>query len=174
VPETLEEKEQLLGMEFIKWLTNALASGQIMINKAPLLSVPGGLLMSVEAFRMFVVEHPEYTNVAAVQNAFLSLNLHRLGTDGSPISRFEQTNAQHMQTGILVSNYAVALPEKMQIQHPQTAEITSISATELIHLNQNQQQKNAVTTALKYLSAAGVWQLATEIKENQLRNTSRG
>lgn len=169
--ETLEEKEFLLGIEFIKWLTNKLASGQIIINKSPLLSVPGGLLMSVEAFRMFIVEHPEYTNVQAVQNAFFSLNLHRLGTDGSPISHFEQTNAEPMQTGILINNYAVVLPEKMQIQHLHTGEISSLSATELIHQNQFNQQKNSLNNAMAYLSAAGVWQLTTEIKDNLQRNT---
>lgn len=172
-PESPEEKELLLGLEFLKWLSNQLDSGKIMINKAPLLSVPGGLLMSVEAFRAFVVEHPEYTNVQAVQNAFLSLKLHQMGTDGSPISRYEQNNAQNMQSGIFITNYAVILPEKMQIQQAQTKEISSITATELIHLNQTNQQKNALTKALTYLSAAGVWQMATEIKDNLLRNSHR-
>lgn len=36
-PETLLEKEQAVGMEFIQWMIKALDSGKIMINKAPYL-----------------------------------------------------------------------------------------------------------------------------------------
>lgn len=169
-PESLEEKEFLLGIEFVQWLYQQLESGKIMVNKAPLLSVPGGLLMSVEAFRSFVLENPQHSSIQAVQNAFLSLNLHRPGTDGSPFSRFEENDAKNMQSGILISHYAVILPETMKMQQTQSKEITSISATELIHANQ---QKNTLVQALAYLTAAGIWQTASEKKESLSRNHQR-
>jgi integrating conjugative element relaxase (TIGR03760 family) len=91
-PETLLEKEQAMGMEFIQWMIQALDGGRIMINKAPLFMVPGGLLMCPEMFQLFVREHPEYKNWQAVQNGFLSLGLHQRAADGGALHRFENKN----------------------------------------------------------------------------------
>ena len=163
VPESILEKERLLGVEFIKWLTIQLQSGQIMINKAPLLMVPGGLLMSTEIYKWFVREHPEYKNWQAAQKAFLSLGLHSLGTDGSATSRFEQTNTQQMHSGNVFAKYAIVLPETMQYVHLKTGEVSSISAIELVHQAQfnhdfSHLERNAHSSLLNQLSVAGHWQ----------------
>ncbi len=73
VPESITEKEQAIGVEFIQWLIKSLDEGRIMVNKAPLFMVPGGMLMCPEMFQLFVREHPEYKNWQAIQNGFLSL-----------------------------------------------------------------------------------------------------
>jgi integrating conjugative element relaxase (TIGR03760 family) len=162
-PESITEKERILGVEFIKWLTNQLANGKILINKAPLLMVPGGLLMSVEAYQMFVREHPEFKNWQAVQKAFLSLGLHKVGADGKAISRFEQTNNHQMQSGVLISDYAVVLPESVKVYNMNTGEISSVSATELVHMEQvnhhlfHQQGVGKIAGALLHLSSSGTW-----------------
>ncbi len=181
VPESVAEKEQLLGIEFIKWLTQQLQSGQIMINKAPLFMVPGGMLMSVDIFKWFVREHPEYKNWQAAQKAFLSLGLHSVGADGSPISRYEQTNTQQMHSGVVFAEYAMVLPEQLQIHNIHTGEVSSISATELVHVAQfnhhyfNRQEHGSTPRALDHLSASGEWQPA-EGKQVVLQsgNKSRG
>lgn len=172
VPEVTAEKERMLGMEFIKWMRDQLATGAIMVNKSPLLIVPGGMLMSTEIFKLFVREHPEFKNWQAlqVQNAFLSLGLHNLGVDGTAISRFEQVNNQQMQSGIVFadSKYGIALPDEMKIHNINTGEVSSISALELIHMakfNQHyfhRQEPGYATTILNHLSTSGEWQPPAE------------
>ena len=159
-PETLLEKEQMAGLEFIQWMTKALGEGRILINKAPLLSVPGGLLMCAEMFQLFVREHPEYKNWQAVQNGFLSLGLHQRGADGNAISRYEHASGKEMQQGIVFEKYAIALPESVKVQHL-SGKVESMSAMELTSRAQNysnlvQHNPNAGSTLHK-LNAAGQW-----------------
>ncbi|MCW8409160.1 helicase/relaxase domain-containing protein [Legionella sp. PATHC035] len=160
-PETLLEKEQTVGMEFIQWMIKALDSGRIMVNKAPLFMVPGGMLMCAEMFQLFVREHPEYKNWQAVQNGFLSLGLHHRAADGGVLSRFETKN--QMETGVVFSKYALALPQSVKVVQMSTGKVESMSATELIHKAQfgsqfTQQQSTGLTQSLQKLDAAGKWQ----------------
>lgn len=175
VPETIAEKEQAMGVEFIQWLTKSLAEGRIMINKAPLFMVPGGLLMSQEMFQLFVREHPEYKNWQAVQNGFLSLGLHSRGVAGNAMSRFEQSHTQQMQSGIVFSEYAIALPSIVEVHQLNTGKIESMSATELVYkaqfTSQFTQQQNALVVApLQKLAASGQWQAV----ENELSSLTPG
>ncbi|KTC64635.1 putative helicase/relaxase (plasmid) [Legionella adelaidensis] len=161
-PENLIDKEKAIGIEFIQWLTKSLEDGQIMINKAPLLMVPGGLLISPEIYKYFVREHPEYKNWQAIQNGFLSLKLHSVATDGTVEARFEQTATQQMHTGVVFSNYAIALPETMKIHNVNTGKISTISATELIHSAQHnnnfRQPASPTSSQLAHLNAHGKWE----------------
>ena len=171
-PESLLEKEQAVGMEFIQWMIKALDEGRIMVNKAPLFMVPGGMLICPEMFQLFVREHPEYKNWQAVQNGFLSLNLHSRAPDGGVMSRFEQAKGQQMQTGIVFSKYAFALPEAVKVQMSE-GKVESMSATELIHKAQfnsqfTQQQNVGLVSSLQKLNAAGKW-LLVESGGNALR-----
>ncbi|MFA5960787.1 MAG: TraI domain-containing protein [Tatlockia sp.] len=84
---TIAEIDQQNGIAFAQWLINAYETGKIEINKAPLLMVPGGLVMSDAMFQLFVRERPEYKNWQAIQKGFLTLGIHRLGPDGLLISR---------------------------------------------------------------------------------------
>jgi integrating conjugative element relaxase (TIGR03760 family) len=163
VPETVAEKEQAIGVEFIQWMIKALDEGRIMINKAPLLMVPAGMVMCQEMFQLFVRHHPEYKNWQAAQNGFLSLGLHRRNADGSNISRFEQVNNQQMYSGVVFSEYAVALPDSVEVVQINTGKVEKMSAIELIHKAQfsshfTQQQNASVVTTLQKLSATGAWQ----------------
>ncbi len=160
-PETLLEKEQAVGMEFIQWMIKALDEGRIMINKAPLFMVPGGMLMCAEMFQLFVREHPEYKNWQAAQNGFLSLGLHNRAADGGVLSRFETKN--QMETGVVFSKYALALPESVKVVQMSTGKVESMSATELIHKAQfssqfTQQQSTGLVNSLQKLDATGKWQ----------------
>ena len=171
VPEAHSGKEQATGIEFIQWLMNSLASGSIMVNKAPLMMVPGGLLMCPELFQLFVREHPEYKNWQAVQKAVVSLGLHRVAADGSLTSRFEQTQKQQMHTGIVLANYAVALPMSVTVHNLNTGKLQSMSATEFIHSAQDNphfaRQNHASVAALQNVAASGQW-LAVE---NEIRTS---
>lgn len=159
VPETLAEKEQAIGAEFIQWMIKSLESGLIMINKAPLWCVPGGFIMCAEMFQLFVREHPEYKNWQAIQKAFASLGLHRRAPDGSLLSRFEQTQNQQMHSGIVFADYAAALPESFSVCNLNTGKVETMSAIEFIHQSQENNhfvQRNAVhVEPLQQLTAAG-------------------
>ncbi|HAU0888638.1 TPA: helicase [Legionella pneumophila] len=163
VPESITEKEQAIGVEFIQWLIKSLDEGRIMVNKAPLFMVPGGMLMCPEMFQLFVREHPEYKNWQAIQNGFLSLGLHGRDAGGNVTSRFEQAHTQQMYTGVVFAGYGVALPNSVQVHHLNTGKIESMSALELIHKSQYTsqftQQSSAIAIApLQRLAANGQWQ----------------
>lgn len=131
---SIAEIEQHSGMEFNQWLIKSIESGRIMINKAPLLMVPGGMIMCDEIYQLFVREHPEYKNWQAVQKGFLSLKkLHRLGPDGGIYSRFEQANNQQMVTGVVYSNYAVGLPAQVKVYDFRTGKVNNQSTIDLIY-----------------------------------------
>jgi integrating conjugative element relaxase (TIGR03760 family) len=158
--DSLIAKEQAVGVEFIKWLSKSLEEGQVMINKAPLFMVPGGMLMSQEMFQLFVRENPEYKNWQAIQQGFLSLGLH---TQSNELSRFEQANNQQMHTGIVFSEFAVALPENIEVHQISTGKIETVSAMELIHRSQypsqfTRQNSALVIPPLQKLTSSGAWQ----------------
>lgn len=177
-PENLADKEKAVGIEFIQWLTQSLESGQIMINKAPLLMVPGGLLISPEIYKFFIREHPEYKNWQAIQNGFLSLGLHSVATDGSVESRFEQAGTQQMHSGVVFSNFAIALPNQMKIHNVNTGKVSTISATELIHYSQYntnfRQQSNSNPSDLAHLNSKGKWEQLGAENTLRLGSTNSG
>ncbi|MGQ3892607.1 TraI domain-containing protein [Legionella sp. CNM-4043-24] len=161
--ESVNDIEQQIGAEFIQWMNSQLASGALVINKAPLLMVPGGMLLTSDLFKLFAAEHPELSNWQAVRNAFLSLGLHKSGPDGDVTSRFEQTSNQQMHTGIVFSGYAVALPAQMQVHNMHTGRQIAMSGTDVIHMAQfnnyfTRQQQVQAATALQAINAAGQWQ----------------
>lgn len=159
-PETLLEKEQNAGLDFIQWMIKSLDEGLIMINKAPLFMVPGGMLMCQEMFQLFVREHPEYKNWQAVKNGFLALGLHQRGADGNATVHFEQMQNQQMQSGIVFSKYAIALPATVKVQQL-SGKLESMSAMELTHRAsshiQLMQANTAAASSLQKLNAAGQW-----------------
>lgn len=174
VPESVVEKDQLVGVQFIQWMIKALGEGIIMVNKAPLMMVPGGLLMCAEMFQLFVRGHPEYKNWQAIQKGFLSLGLHRRAANGSLNSRFEQAQSHEMHTGIILADYAVALPDLVTVNHLKTGKKELISAVELIHHSKENdqfiQQDRSLAEPLKKLAASGQWQN----KEHDVPTSSLG
>lgn len=170
-PETLLEKEQHAGLDFIQWMIKSLDEGRIMINKAPLFMVPGGMLMCQEMFQLFVREHPEYKNWQAVQNGFLALGLHSCGADGSATVRFEQMQNQQMQSGVVFSKYAIALPASVKVQHL-SGRVELMSAMELTNRasshTQLSQSHTAAVSSLQKLNAAGQW-LVVDNSSNAIR-----
>ncbi|MFC3908347.1 conjugal transfer nickase/helicase domain-containing protein [Legionella dresdenensis] len=161
-PEAVRELEQHIGVEFIHWLTNALESGLIMVNKAPLLMVPGGLLMLPDMFKLFVRSHPEYKNWQAVQSGFLSLRLHSLSADGDIHSSFEQNNNQRVVKGIVVRHYGVVLPNQVQVHNINTGQTETASAVEVIqqapYNNHFTRQQHMTPVPLLAINQAGIWQ----------------
>ena len=164
--DAVSQFEQQTGIEFIQWVKSSLASGALMINKPPLFVVPGGLLMSVDIFKLFVRENPQYKNWQVVQKGFISLGLHENAVDGSLISKFEQHKNQHLITGItLGANSAVVLPAEAKMQQLGSGEIRTYSAPEMLNQMRYEQhfqpsaQQIAAIAPLQTLSANGQWDL---------------
>lgn len=159
--EQLADREILTGVEFIKWLMQSLESGKLMVNKAPLFMVPGGMLMSADMFKLFVREHPEFKNWQAVQNGFLAIGVHELGPEGAVSSRFEQQSNQQIVSGVVMNKYGIALPEQVHVQNIHTGKVTSQSALSLIHsregANFSQQKSSVASSPLQQLNAKGQW-----------------
>lgn len=174
-PESLADKSQAVGVEFLNWLTDALSNGKVIVNKAPLFMVPGGMLMSQEMFQLFVKEHPEYKNWQAIQSGFLSLGLHAGDVD----ARFEQSPNNQVRSGVVFSEYAIALSDTVNVHDVGTGTINSMSAMELINKAQTPshftQQQNAITpTSLQKLDASGQWKNAEKTAPSSGPGARRG
>lgn len=146
-PESIKDLEQFVGMEFIQWLQKGLAEAAIMVNKPPLLAVPGGLLMSVDIFKLFARENPEFKNWQSVQNAFLALDFGKVTAEGE----------------VLLTKYEAALPATVQVYNLTNGKRSPMSALELIHQLTNNfllKQKNLSTdiSSIPFLTKSGQWQ----------------
>jgi len=166
-PEALNEREQLIGVEFMQWLMEELANGRIQLNKPPLFMVPGGMLISPDMFKLFIRFNPDYKNWQMVQNGFLSLGLHEVGPGGTVTSRFEQLNNQQIHTGIVFPEYATVLPEQVQVYNMNTGKSSTRSALDVIHsaevANQFIRSHTAPPgTSLDHLTANGEWKQVEE------------
>jgi hypothetical protein len=151
-PESLDNKEVQTGLAFIKWLQQALAASQIMINKAPLLAVPGGLIMGAEMYKLFVREHPEYKNWMAVQKAFLSLGLHDK-THGDEAQSFMDKQSGQAVEGHVFSAFAMALPDKVACYDAKTQTITAQNLMDVVY-----QVAALDEGSMPALDVKGVWQ----------------
>lgn len=101
------------GVEFIKWFAQKLASREIIINKSPLVQVPGGMLMNPDIFKLFIREMPIFKNWLNVQKAVMQLGIHKVSADGTTTHRFIDGKTKAMHSGIVISALGVILPEKM-------------------------------------------------------------
>ncbi len=122
--EALLGKEHAAGLEFLQWLQNKIEAGHFLLNRAPIFSVPGGVLVCIEAFQLFAKEHVHYKNWNTVQQSFLSLKIHQLGIEGTAVNKYEQGEG-------LVTKNSIILPETISIKNTKTHEINKTTATAL-------------------------------------------
>lgn len=149
--DTLAHKEIEIGEAFILWMQNKLANGRISLNKAPLVSIPGGFIMGPDAFKLFVREHPEYKNWLAVQKAFLSFGSHETNIEQS------LTKDPSMKDSVLFHDYALLFADNVHVHQPKTQDSESISAVEAIYRIEHNILNQDVASPLQ-LSAEGTWQ----------------
>ena len=140
-PESTHEQDKLLGAQFIKWLSEGLEKGIIRINKAPLLMIPAGLVMSSETFQLFMRDHPEYKNWQMVQKGLMAWGLHRHYA-GEPM---------------VLSKYAAVLPNNLSVHNKKTGKSSTISALEMVHRQQTGEQR-----PMERLTTSGTWQSPKE------------
>ena len=148
-PESILEKDHLIGAAFIKWLTQALEKGQLTINQSPILMTPEGLVLLAETFQLFIREAPEYKTWQAVQKGFLNWGLHRRDVNG----RITTPDIQRGANGVILDKYGVILPEEFQVHNPKTGNTATMSALAFIRTQQSPNHPHS----LQQLSASGTW-----------------
>ena len=147
--ETNFEKDRLLGAEFIKWLIQSLKDGQFSINKVPLLLIQSGIVMSPEAYQLFMRNHPDVRHWQAVQKGLLAWGLHR-----------------HDAGHIVLDKYAAVLPNDVQLHNPKTGKDATIAAIELVH----RQQMPELSEPMQHLSLSGEWQAVETVMTETLQS----
>ncbi len=158
--------EQEVGITFIEWMIKSLEDGTLMINKAPLMMVPGGLIIHSDMFKHFMQKNPQFKSWQAVEMGLLSLGVHQVGANGKTHQRFELNNGQSIIDGVVIKDYAVMLPDKVSVMNPQTGETQRLSSTEVINQTHNlaHYEKMGVASAIAQLHALnskGDWKKAS-------------
>jgi len=138
-PDTSLEKERFAAMEFIRWLEQALERGKFILNRAPILSVPGGLLILPEAFEQFSKEHAHYKNWQSIRQSLMALKLY--ACDQAQISQTQ--HEQHQ--GLLVPGQLL-IPENITHLPAGTNTPQATTATQLALADYSQR-----------LSSTGQW-----------------
>lgn len=77
---TIHEQEQLAGAQFLQWLKQSLEKGKITLNQKIVWLTSGGLVMSPEAFDLFLKDFPGYRPQQAIQRGFLSWGYGRINS----------------------------------------------------------------------------------------------
>lgn len=158
---------QAIGLEFILWIKENLARGQMLINQPPLNALHNGLLISEDAFRGFLQHHPQFKNWRLIQQGLMSLGIHE--------KQFQQ-QAQNEQ-GLLIKNPGHILPKEIIAKLSQNAQHTKIQSLLISTNNQWKQfaQNKVVEKELlkKRLNAQGHWQ-EFQISESPTPGMSNG
>lgn len=150
-PVALADKERVMALEFIRWVQQELDAGKFVLNRAPLLHFPGGLIVSGEAFKLFAKEHVSYKNWQTIQRGVLALIVHRPGEHGAAISKHEHSN------GLVIAG-SLGLPESFSFHDPSTGKTTKTTATAL-----------ALTEYPQRLSRSGVWDVPQQPLTAQIK-----
>jgi len=107
------KKDTDIGAAFMKWIKTQVESKKISLGSGPVISVPGGVLLSNDSFKLFVRENPHFKNWQAVQTAFTGLGIHRVGGNNEIFQRYIRLHDKTTVSGILVTNKSLLLPKSM-------------------------------------------------------------
>lgn len=162
-PDNLEL--QRIGLEFIKWINEAIARGQMMINQSPLTALTNGILLSSEAFKWFLQHHPHFKNWRLIQKAVMSLNIHI--KDEQNLEMHHQQKSEN--DGLIIKNVGLILPKEVlcrQVQQNLNFRIRSIALIQKQNWEKFVQGKELQTDFLnKRLNSEGKWEKYDESPE---------
>lgn len=94
---------QLIGLQFILWINQNLARGQMLVNQTPIVALENGLNISPEAFKWFLQHHPQFKNWRLIQQGVMSLGLH----DSTAVT----------QQGLLIKKFGYLLPAEVLVKN---------------------------------------------------------
>ncbi len=67
---------EMIGVQFLLWLKENLARGQMVLNQNTLKLTENGLIIDQELFKLFIQQNNQFKNWRLIQQAVMSLNLH--------------------------------------------------------------------------------------------------
>jgi hypothetical protein len=107
VPESLINREQAIGLEFIHWIHDGIKTETWQMNQKPLYLVHGGVFIDDEAFKTFSHDHATHKNWRTVQQAVIALGIHRT-QQINPVAEYEHGH------GLIIKN-SILLPESFAL-----------------------------------------------------------
>jgi hypothetical protein len=116
-PQSMQIPSELLGLQFLLWLKENLARGQIVLNQNHLRLTENGLVIEQEAFKWFTQQNSQHKNWRLVQQALMSLNLHD--------KDFGQANA------VLLEKWQLFLPKELIVRQTQNSQHMKIQSLAL-------------------------------------------
>ena len=151
-PETILEKERVLGAEFLLWVHNKLADGRLLLNQASreAMVTPTGVVLSIDIFDQFMQEH-----LKVKKNKFALQRAVRTWQRDSATHKASQQE-QHSVTQIKLDN--ALLPETVKIISARTDQISTVRTLDLLHdIQAYSFEHNRVPILLQQLNAHGQW-----------------
>ena len=132
---------------FLEWLNKTIESGKLNMGQAPLHSVPGGLLMTEEVFKLFSKASSTYKNWQSVQAYFTGMGLHRMGPSDKPVLSYIHLLDKSKVEGVLVNPYLAK-------QNLSAAEIKTMEKAQKNYVADPSAKK---VTQTQYVSPNGQW-----------------
>lgn len=92
------------GLAFLSWVRDQINSRRFPLDTGPVIAVPGGVLVTSEAFEIFTRESNVYKNWQYVQTQFTGLGIHRLGSNNEIFQRYSRIHDRTPLRGMLITN----------------------------------------------------------------------
>jgi hypothetical protein len=139
---------EIIGLMFLKWLHENLARGQMLINDSPLIAAEKGIVVTSEAFKWFVQQHPQFKNWRLIQQGLMALGLH--------------DQQSHEQNNLLIKKIGYLLPKEVFAKQFQNQQHFKIQSMNLMHQWKNYTQGKQLNLEQleKQLQANGQWEVS--------------
>lgn len=147
---------QHIGLIFLKWLYENLARGQMVINQSPLIAAEKGILISSEAFKWFVQQHPQFKNWRLIQQGLMAIGLH---------------DKQHLEKdGLLIKKLGFLLPKELFVKNINNQQHLKIQSMLLAHQWGHYAQGNKLNLDEfnKQLASNGAWEPKSDAPSTSL------
>ncbi|NDH09118.1 MAG: hypothetical protein EBY16_05795 [Gammaproteobacteria bacterium] len=143
-------RDDLLGLQFLLWLKENLARGQIVLQQDHLKLTENGLIIGEETYKWFLQHHKDVKNWRLVQKGLMSLGLHH----------------QDFVDGKLILNTKVFFPKEMIVRmHAEQQHHQKIQSIQLVaeNLKRIVQGKNLNLSLInKVINAKGQWEVLNQ------------
>lgn len=157
--ESIKDLTTLSGVQFVQWLSQQLAAGELAINDPMLKLNPSGLTVHEDLFKLFVKDFPTFKSWQAAQKGFASLGFHDTAVNTAEV---------------LFSRFGRVLPGKLKFNPPGQGSATWVSAVEMMNYALRGVQGVAgkdlhQVMALDKLNAQGQWVATEPVRPTQQR-----
>jgi integrating conjugative element relaxase (TIGR03760 family) len=135
-----KDKSDKVLADMTDWVRSQLASGELLINRQHLFSVPGGLLITAELFSLFVQLYPEYKVFQSMQGAFGTGQHLVSGGLAGGLATYAHTRTGAQYSGMVLHNANLVLPATFKVA-------TAQGATQTMTANEFAKQSSQLVAA---------------------------